>query len=122
MQSHAEFLRVEGGDPDLVEAIKQRRWRGVPTLSPRDQALCEVAEKLSATPTRMTEGDWAPLRALGFDDRACLEVGHIVGIFNYLTRLADGFGLRLDGFTAEAAATGVPLRRDGASSAAGGED
>jgi len=111
MQSHAEFLRVEGGDPDLVEAIKQRRWRGVPTLSPRDQALCEVAEKLSATPTRMTEGDWAPLRALGFDDRACLEVGHIVGIFNHLTRLADGFGLQLDAGTRTAAETKVPLKR-----------
>jgi hypothetical protein len=42
----------------------------------------------------MTEEDWQPLRRLGFDDRACLEVAHLVGLFNYLTRLADGFGLR----------------------------
>jgi alkylhydroperoxidase family enzyme len=70
-----------------------------------------VAEKLSAEPARMTEGDWAPLRQLGFDDRACLEVAHIVGIFNYLTRLADGFGLRLDAPVAEAARTGNPLRQ-----------
>lgn len=42
----------------------------------------------------MTPEDWQPLRALGFDDRACLEVAHIVGIFNYFTRLADGFGLQ----------------------------
>ncbi len=53
-----------------------------------------MAEKLSATPTRMTEADWQPLRALGFDDRACLEVAHLVGLLNYFTRLADGFGLR----------------------------
>ena len=44
----------------------------------------------------MTEDDWKPLRALGFDDKACLEVAHIVGIFNHLTRLADGFGLQLN--------------------------
>jgi alkylhydroperoxidase family enzyme len=50
----------------------------------------------------MVESDWQPLRDLGFDDSACLEVGHIVGIFNYLTRLADGFGLRLDPQTEEA--------------------
>ena len=25
-----------------------------------------------------------------------LEVGNIVGLFNYLARLADGFGLKLD--------------------------
>jgi hypothetical protein len=41
----------------------------------------------------MTADDWLPLRTLGFDDRACLEVAHLVGLFNYFTRLADGFGL-----------------------------
>lgn len=80
------------------------------SLSPRDRALCEVAEKLSANPTRMVESDWSGLRSLGFDDSACLEVAHIVGLFNYLTRLADGFGLRLDPETA-AAAEGAPLTR-----------
>ena len=59
----------------------------------------------------MVEQDWRPLRDLGFDDSACLEVGHIVGIFNYLTRLADGFGLKLDANTEEAARTGTALSR-----------
>jgi hypothetical protein len=64
----------------------------------------------------MVENDWQPLRAMGFDDRACLEVGHIVGIFNYLTRLADGFGLMLDAGTRKASQSGVALCRtaDGA--------
>ena len=68
----------------LVEAIKQKRWREVPDLSARERALCTVAEKLSATPTKMVEEDWQPLRGLGFNDQACLEVAHVVGIFNYL--------------------------------------
>jgi len=59
----------------------------------------------------MLAEDWQPLRDLGFDDKACLEVAHIVGIFNYLTRIADGFGLQLDAGTQRAAETGVPLRR-----------
>lgn len=71
-----------------------------------------MAEKLSATPTRIVEADWQPLRDLGFDDTACLEVAHIVGIFNYLTRLADGLGLPLDPQTETAAATDTPLQRD----------
>ena len=62
-------------------------------------------------PTRMVEQAWQPLRDLGFDDRACLEVAHIVGLFNYLTRLADGFGLQLDASTQEAARTGMALKR-----------
>jgi alkylhydroperoxidase family enzyme len=80
-------------------------------LTPRERGLCAVAEKLSAQPTRIVEDDWRPLRDLGFDDRACLEVAHIVGIFNYLTRLADGLGLQLDPGTEEAARSGVALKR-----------
>ena len=103
---------MEGGAHDLVQALEQGHWSQVRGLSPREQALCAVAEKLSATPTRMVAADWQPLRALGFDDQACLEVAHIVGLFNYLTRLADGLGLRLDAPVQQAAATGVPLKRN----------
>jgi hypothetical protein len=59
----------------------------------------------------MVDEDWRPLRDLGFDDQACLEVAHIVGVFNYLTRLADGFGLRLDSATKTASACGIALKR-----------
>jgi alkylhydroperoxidase family enzyme len=101
----------------LVEAIKHKRWRELPELSKRERALCSLAEKLSAMPTRMVEEDWQPLRDLGFDDRACLEVAHIVGLFNYLTRLADGFGLKLDAKTQESARTGTALNRSSKSGA-----
>ncbi len=94
-----------------MEAIKRGEWRQLDDLSARDRVLCSVAEKLSATPTRMTDEDWQPLRDLGFDDDACLEVAHVVGIFNYLTRLADGFGLQLDAGTSEASESGLALRR-----------
>ena len=57
----------------------------------------------------MVEADWKPLRDLGFDDRAILEVVHIVGIFNYLTRLADGLGLQIDPRTLHAGETGEAL-------------
>ena len=70
-----------------------------------------MAEKISAQPTRMTDADWDPLRRLGLDDTALLEVTHIVGLFNYLTRLADGLGLLLDAETDQASRTGVALER-----------
>lgn len=80
-------------------------------LSERERELCAVADKLSGTPTKMVESDWEPLRRQGFDDRACLEVAHVVGIFNHLTRLADGLGLKLDSETLEASETGRSLER-----------
>jgi alkylhydroperoxidase family enzyme len=58
----------------------------------------------------MVEADWKPLRDLGFDDRAILEVAHVVGIFNYLTRLADGLGLAIDPQTMHAGETGEALK------------
>jgi hypothetical protein len=94
-----------------VDAIKQHRWREVDSPSARVRALSTVGEKLGANPARMTASDWQPLRDLGFDDESLLEVGHIVGIFNNLIRLADGFGLQLDSQVEEAGRTGVALGR-----------
>ena len=87
-------MRCERGNQELARAIAAGHWRDASNLTPREIALCTVAEKLSAMPARMVEEDWQPLRDLGFDDKACLEVAHIVGLFNYFVRLADGFGLR----------------------------
>jgi hypothetical protein len=70
----------------LVEAVRHRRWRELPGLT-------------------------QPLRDLGLDDQGLLEVGHLISIFNYFPRMADGFGLKADPQFAEAARTGVPLRR-----------
>jgi alkylhydroperoxidase family enzyme len=70
-----------------------------------------VAEKLTLTPREMTAADWQPLRDLGFDDQGLLETAHLISIFNYFPRMADGFGLKPDPQFREAAATGVPLRR-----------
>ena len=57
----------------------------------------------------MVERDWQPLRELGLSDEGCLEVAHIVGFFNHLTRLADGVGLQLDAETRAAAVGGDAL-------------
>lgn len=92
-------------------AIRERRWRELETLTGRDRELCEVAERISGQPTSMVAADWQPLRDRGLSDEAILEVAHIVGIFNHLTRLADGLGLQLDPQTEEAALTGAPLVR-----------
>ena len=59
----------------------------------------------------MTREDWDRLRDLGFSDEECLEVAHVVGVFNHLTRLADGFGIAVDPRTLAAARGGPPLQR-----------
>jgi hypothetical protein len=80
-------------------------------LTLRERTLGAVAHKLSADPRTIGPDDWGLLREVGLDDEGCLEVAHIVGIFNHLTRLADGFGLRVDPATLAAAAGGPALSR-----------
>ena len=70
-----------------------------------------MAEKLSSDPHTVGPEDWESLREMGLDDEGCLEVAHVVGVFNHLTRLADGFGLRVDPRTLAAAAGGPRLTR-----------
>jgi uncharacterized peroxidase-related enzyme len=108
--SHAEFLRAEGGEDDTARAVQHGHWSDA-ELTPRQRAICTVAEKLSRDPHEVGPGDWDTLRKEGFDDEACLELAHVVGVFNHLTRLADGFGLQLDPMTLAAASGGPPLRR-----------
>ena len=95
----------------MVEAIKEHRWRELSDLTPRQRALCTVAEKMTLTPREMTAGDWQKLRDVGLDDEGLLELAHLIAIFNYFPRLADGLGLTPDPKVLEAGATGVPLRR-----------
>lgn len=100
---------MEGGASELADALRHGTWQDLETLRDRERALIAIAHKLSLEPTKMVEADWTPLRELGFDDEALLEVAHIVGIFNHLTRLADGMGLELDSATYSAATTGKVL-------------
>jgi alkylhydroperoxidase family enzyme len=55
--------------------------------------------------------DWDAVRAVGLDDEGCMELAHVVGVFNHLTRLADGLGISVDERVAEAAAGGEKLHR-----------
>ena len=70
-----------------------------------------MAEKLSRDPVSVESADWDAVRAVGLDDEGCLELAHVVGVFNHLTRLADGLGIQVDERVAEAAAGGERLRR-----------
>lgn len=106
-ETHGLILRVEGGAEQIATAVKEGRWRDVEQeLNLRERVLCQVAEKLSATPYKMTREDWTELEEAGLDKTAWLEVAHIVGMFNYLTRLASAFGLEMDEATAGDRAAG----------------
>jgi uncharacterized peroxidase-related enzyme len=79
---------------DWADAIR-RDWRTA-ELTPRERALCDYASKLTREPSSMKKEDLTPLRAAGLDDRAILDLAHVVGFFAYTNRLVDGLGCDLE--------------------------
>ena len=87
MEAHGEDLRALVGDNEVVEKIKtDYRTAALPV---RTRAMLAYAEKLTRTPSEMTEGDIGSLRAHGFDDGDILDIVEITSFFNFINRIAD---------------------------------
>lgn len=74
-----------------------RDWRSA-SLTSREAALCHFAAKLTLEPESITKADHEPLRAAGLDDRATLDLTHVIGFFAYANRVADGLGCEIEDF------------------------
>ena len=54
------------------------------------------AEFLTTTPSAVTE-DWVEeLRSVGWEDADVVDIVHVVALFNYMCRVANGLGVDLD--------------------------
>ncbi|HEX9581693.1 MAG TPA: hypothetical protein VF970_11370 [Gemmatimonadales bacterium] len=80
----------------LVHAVV-RDWRTAP-LTPADQALCDLAAKLTHQQHGMEPADLEQVRRHGFDDRAIHDAVQVIGYFNYITRVADALGVEPETF------------------------
>ncbi len=57
--------------------------------------MLEFAEFLTTNPSGVTE-DWAnELRSVGWADEDIIDIVHVVALFNYMCRVADGLGVEL---------------------------
>ncbi len=91
MESHGEFLRKVTHDDTLVQNVKTN-WRDAGLDQPTT-ALLEFAEKLTSSPSAMSESDVQSLRAVGFSDEEVLDTTLIVSLFNFMNRLTHALGL-----------------------------
>jgi len=62
----------------------------------RERALLRYAARLTREPASITRADLDALRAEGWDDRAILDLNQVVAYFNYVNRIANGLGVRLE--------------------------
>ncbi len=68
-------------------------WRQA-DLTTRERALCEFACRLTHVAADVDDTDIDELRVLGLDDRDISDAIQVIGYFNYITRVADGVGIR----------------------------
>ena len=75
-------------------------------LTKAEYAMLEYAEKLTLTPSLMTEADAQKLRDVGWTDRDILDIVHVCAYFNFRVRVVDGLGLELGNWQLKRARAG----------------
>ena len=76
-------------------------------LTPAEHAMLEYAEKLTLTPSAMSEADVQKLRDAGWTDRDILDIVHVCAYFNFRVRVVDGLGLEVADWQIERARAGA---------------
>ncbi len=79
----------------LVEDIKSD-YRSA-AIAPKERALLDFAVKLTREPWASSEASITTLREAGWTDSAILDLTLIAAYFNFVNRLGDGLGVRLEG-------------------------
>ena len=75
-------------------------------LTKAEHAMLEYVEKLTLTPSLMTEADVRKLRDVGWTDRDILDIVHVCSYFNFRVRVVDGLGLELGNWQLKRARAG----------------
>jgi uncharacterized peroxidase-related enzyme len=78
-------------DDELVAALKQD-YTTAPITS-QERAMLDYVVKLTRDATKISKDDHEKLRAVGFDDKAILQITLIASWFNYINRVADALGV-----------------------------
>jgi uncharacterized peroxidase-related enzyme len=65
-------------------------------ISEQDRVMLDYAVQVTRDATRIGPAHHTRLRAVGFDDRAILQITLIAAWFNYINRVADALGVGRD--------------------------
>ena len=84
------------GQTALIGGILERQLAASLAITARERALLAYADKLTAAPATIAQGDIDALRAAGLDDRAIHDACAIVAYFAFVNRIADGLGVELE--------------------------
>jgi len=81
-------------DEQMVKAL-QEDYPNAP-ISEQDRVMLDYVVQVTKDATRISPGDHERMRAVGFDDKAILQITLIASWFNYINRVADALGVGRD--------------------------
>lgn len=91
---HAQRLLHNGATTEEVASLVH--YSGGSRLDPREGELIHFCEQLTRVPGTMVRSDVEALRAVGFSNRDIITIAASASLENFLCRVADGVGLRLE--------------------------
>ncbi|RAI39134.1 peroxidase-related enzyme [Rhodoplanes roseus] len=92
LAAHGAAVRALSGDPVLGDQLVAN-FRAA-RLSPRQRAMLDFADQLTASPWSVEEEDRARLRSAGFSDRDIWDIAAVAAFFNMTNRLASATDMR----------------------------
>ena len=78
-------------DSEMVQAL-ENDYATAP-ISNQDRVMLDYVVQVTKDATRISPADHERLRAVGFDDKAILQITLIASWFNYINRVADALGV-----------------------------
>ena len=75
----------------MVRALEED-YKTAP-ISEQDRVMLDYVVQVTKDATRISPADHEKLRAIGFDDKAILQITLIASWFNYINRVADALGV-----------------------------
>ncbi len=97
MDSHAYFLRVQGVEEPIVQALARGDLAGAP-VSDAERALLEFATLVTRHAYRTRRRHTDKLRALGWSEEQIAEAVYVIATFAFFNRVADAFGVEPMGY------------------------
>jgi len=99
MLAHGSVLLQNGVEPDVLREIASDFHAA--DLSPQEVAVMDLAEKVAADATSVTEEDVQRLRDLGLDDGEVVSVVSAAAARCFFSKALDGLGVQADASYAE---------------------
>jgi uncharacterized peroxidase-related enzyme len=99
VDSHAYFLRVQGADEKIVQALASGDLAAAP-VSDAERALLEFTERVTREAHRTGRADTDKLRSHGWSEDQIAEAVYVIAMFAFFNRVADAFGIEPMGYLA----------------------